>query len=148
MMLELGAIPGMISVVKEAASAAKAAGRMDLYAKILDLHSKINELEDELQHKNAEIQSLRTSNTRLEAKLQFSEKLTFDGVWYFAEGDSYPFCPNCWESKKAAIHLGHATLVGSGERRDCPNCRQMFIDASKAQHHAPRMALRMSHWNR
>jgi hypothetical protein len=64
-MLELGAIPGMISVVKEAASAAKAAGRMDLYAKILELHSKINELENDLQGKSTEITSLRASRAFL-----------------------------------------------------------------------------------
>jgi hypothetical protein len=92
-MLELGSIPGMISVVKEAASAAKAAGRMDLYAKILDLHSKINELEDELQNKTAELQSLRTSSAQLEEKLAFSGKLIFNGAWYLAAGDPHPYCP-------------------------------------------------------
>ncbi len=145
-MLELGA---MIAVVKEAASAAKAAGKIDLYEKIVDLHSTINDLQNDLQEKTMEIQRLHNENAELEASLKFSGSLTFNGAWCLAEDDPFPFCPNCWESKKAAIHLGHSILVGSGERRDCHNCKQAFIDASKAQHQAPpRMALRMSHWAR
>ncbi|HEX4067107.1 MAG TPA: hypothetical protein VHZ09_13880 [Acidobacteriaceae bacterium] len=144
-MLELGA---MITVIKEAASAAKAAGKIDLYEKIVDLHSKINDLQSELQNKAVENEALRKERAELQAALQFSEGLTFNGVWYFAEGDPYPFCPNCWEGKKLAIHLGHSILVGSGERRDCHSCSKMFIDASKAQRQAPRMAQRMSSWNR
>jgi hypothetical protein len=145
-MLELGA---MITVVKEAASAAKAAGKIDLYEKIVDLHSTINDLQSELQEKTMEIQTLRDENAELDSALKFSGSLTFNGAWYLAEDDPFPFCPNCWESKKTAIHLGHSSLVGSGERRVCHNCKQMFIDASKAQHQAPpRMALRMSRWAR
>jgi transcriptional regulator NrdR family protein len=133
-MLDVGA---MITLVKETASAAKAAGKIDLYEKIVDLHSRINELQAELQSRTIESQEMHKRVAELKASLQFSKSLTFNGVWYFSEGDPYPFCPNCWESKKAAIHLSHSTLVGSGERRDCRNCERTFIDVSKAQPQSP-----------
>ncbi|MGB6133688.1 MAG: hypothetical protein WBG54_18045 [Acidobacteriaceae bacterium] len=138
----------MIGVLKEAASAVKAAGKIELYEKIVDLHSKINDLQSDLQSRTAEVEALRREKAELEAALQFSKKLTFSGVWYFANGDPHPFCPHCWESKKAPIHLRHVGLVMSGERKNCPSCHQTFVDTSKAQISPPRLALRMARYTR
>ncbi len=144
-MLDLGA---MITVVKEAASAAKAAGKIDLYVKIVDLQGKINELQTDLNAKEEEIQALRGRNAQLTKTLEFPGNLAYNGVWYIAAGDPHPYCPHCWEVSRTAIHLKHVGMVIAGERNDCPNCRQTFVDTAREQKGPPRLVPRVGPYSR
>lgn len=96
--------------VKKLCQMAKDAGQQDLYAELLELREEVMELESGQQ-----------------LNLSFR-----DGAWY-AEGDETPYCPNCWEVHKLAVHLKclyqlerglyDSDPAGSGWQWQCHNCK-------------------------
>lgn len=110
------------------------------YSEIIDLikkgstieaQEKIMELREaviELQEQNSE-QKRRID--QLEEQLAFKATLRFDSPFYFADGDSVPYCPKCWEADQKTMHLPPPNEVMSGTRYDCPQCKSMFIHPRK-----------------
>jgi transposase-like protein len=82
---------------------------------ILSLRTVILDLKEE-------IIELRERNRELESQLKTAENLTFKEQLYYAEGDSVPYCPKCWEVNKIALHL---IKVQKGVYK-CPDCNNVY----------------------
>jgi hypothetical protein len=106
---------GVIDTIKEVGDIVKKAGDIDLYRKIVHAEGEIIEL----------TRQLRAAENRilgLEETLKFKDKLSFKTPFYYAEGDSVPFCPKCWEADKKAVHMIIALRTNSTIGQVCPQC--------------------------
>jgi hypothetical protein len=67
--------------------------------------------------------------------------LAFVQPFYFAPGDSTPFCPRCWEASKRRIHLDDAW---KRTRWECPDCHHTKVleQALPLEHLEPRATRR------
>ena len=69
-----------------------------------------------------EIIGLRERNGELETQIHLAKNLTFKEPFYYAEGDSVPYCPKCWEANKTSLHI---ITVQKGVYR-CPDCKNVY----------------------
>ena len=94
---------------------------------ILSLRTVILDLKEE-------IIELRERKGELESQLKIAENLTFKEPFYYAEGDSAPYCPKCWEVNKIALHL---ITVEKGVYKclDCNNVYYLKKDSSGSLAH-------------
>lgn len=106
----------IISNAKEIAELVEKIGDIDLYRKIL-------KLEDEITVLTREKRALEEKIEQLKSSLELSKHMTFIAPAYFAEGNSTPFCPKCWEVDKMAVHLIQGAR-STGTYYSCPKCRQ------------------------
>ena len=104
----------ILSNAKEIADLIQQMGNIELYRKIVELQGDISDL----SAKNLE---LKEENQQLKAALDLKAKMIWKKPFYFIENDDNPYCPNCWETKKFAIHL---LTMGKGEHKSyqCTNC--------------------------
>lgn len=70
----------------------------DLISSLADVKIELAEVQDLLRDKDSEIRDLKE-------KINEKESLSFDGKFWWKEGDETPFCPICYESDKKLIHL-------------------------------------------
>jgi hypothetical protein len=82
----------------------------------------------EAQSREEKLKALSIELSITKEKLEFAGTLAFHGCWYICDGDPHPFCMTCWETKKLAVHLHDVGEVGSGYRKDCLTCKNIFID--------------------
>ncbi len=97
---------------KDALKLVDAVANRPLFEKIVELQSGAMEL----AAKNLE---LSKENRDLREALEMKMKMTFRAPFFFIEGDDVPYCPNCWETKKTAIHL---VLEDDDWRARCSSC--------------------------
>ncbi len=126
-------IAATIAILKDAGAALQAAGKVDLWNKVSALQAQLIDMQGDLVAKDEEILALKKANGELSEQARFAATLTFNGHCYFAEGDPFPLCMACWDLNKRAVHLQDVGEVTSGYRRDCPVCKTMSIDRSKAR---------------
>jgi hypothetical protein len=110
----------IVDNLEEVADIIKKAGDIELYRKIVKLEGAIIELTREkmkLEEQNADLQKL----------LNAKQEMKFNKPFYYQENDPHPFCPQCWEADKKAVHLDGPQEVVAGPRYDCPSCRNTFI---------------------
>jgi hypothetical protein len=69
---------------------------------------------------------LKQEVENLQKKLKLSIGLKFKDLLYYAEDDTIPFCPRCWETEKLAIHLKGPDGVEGYKVWDCPKCKEKF----------------------
>lgn len=111
---------GVVDDIREVADLIRKSGDIDLWRKTVNTEEKVVEL----------TRQLRAAETRveeLEDALKFKKKLNFKAPFYFADGDSIPFCPKCWEADKKAIHMIHIFTNEESTRQDCPECGKMVL---------------------
>lgn len=111
----------IISDAKEIADLIKKLGDVELYRKIVELEGQIIELTQQNRLLQGQIEEL-------EKALELKEKMRWKKPFYFMEGDSDPYCPQCWEADGLAIHLKDIGRVHAGHRWDCPKCNTMIIN--------------------
>jgi plasmid stabilization system protein ParE len=70
--------------------------------------------------------AMREKMKVLEEALKFKKTLEYRVPFYYAEGDSNPFCPRCWEKDKRAIHLSPERILSGARARPCPDCKAEF----------------------
>lgn len=104
----------IITNAKEIADLVQKLGDVELYRKIVDLEGDIIELTKENRDLKKEVEQLKS-------QLAFSKKMEYRSPFWFAEGDDVPYCPNCWEGDKKAIHLRN----WSGALR-CSQCNEVY----------------------
>jgi hypothetical protein len=111
-----------IQHAKEIADLIQKYNDTDLYRKIIHLEGEILEL-SRANHK------LERENSDLQTKLEFQGKMTFKKPFYLQEGDSQPFCAQCWESSRNVIHVLGPTRDDINEvfAWDCPKCKTDFF---------------------
>jgi hypothetical protein len=126
-------IAGSIALLKEAGVALQAAGKIDLWTKVAGLQAQLIDMQGELATKDEQIRDLQRKLTQLHSDNSFSSRLSLQGHWYIADGDPFPLCMACWDKNHAAIHLQEVGDVMSGHRMDCPVCKGIFVDVSKAK---------------
>jgi len=93
----------------------------ELIDSLADAKLAIAELKDDVEKRDAELKRLRDALTT-------KAKLTHNGVFYFTEGDSTPFCPRCWEMDSRAIHVGPEAWDSklAYYLRVCPQCKSGY----------------------
>jgi len=119
----LGLLRGVTDTIKTSGKTETVHQLIDAQVAIMDLLRKHEEL-------HGEIRTLKTNIIELESKLKFQGTMTFNRPFYFAHGDTTPYCPNCWEVSKIAIHLPRCSEGYEGEFiSECLNCRQSIYSA-------------------
>ena len=119
---------GLLENFKDVAEVVRKAGNIDLYRRITSLESEVIDLARANRH-------LEVENEELKATLALKAKLTFRAPFWFAEGDDVPYCPNCWEGQRKAIHVQGPIDVAAGTRYDCMQCQKMFISDRRQNDH-------------
>ena len=94
---------------------------------------RISELDAQLKQAQTEITTLRlklqSSQEEYERATQEIQNLhslpplKFMPPFYFADGDTVPFCPTCWETQKIQVHLPPPIRGGSDLRFICSKCK-------------------------
>ena len=105
--------------LKELANLAQKLGNIDLYRKIVELEGEVIEL-------TREKRVLEEENANLRSKIKRATTMKFKEPFWYADGDSVPHCPNCWEANERAIHLTYKGHMAGGHRYDCPQCKSVF----------------------
>ncbi|PCJ22518.1 MAG: hypothetical protein COA96_14100 [SAR86 cluster bacterium] len=110
---------------KEIADIVKDLGDMELYRKIIELEAEILEL-------TRGTHALEKNIEDLNHVLELKENMKFREPFYYQETDPAPFCPNCWEKNKLAIHVFNSGLRGSSRTTyfDCKSCASKFTIAN------------------
>lgn len=106
----------------------------ELIESLADAKISATEFQDVIQEKDSRI-------AELEDLLKFKDKLVRkDGMWFKADENGEPidepFCSNCWDSERKAIHLNN--------RRDffeCPWCKNKFINPNKPKRERPQLKI-------
>ncbi|MFA7676741.1 MAG: hypothetical protein WCY34_01070 [Candidatus Omnitrophota bacterium] len=115
----------MIPNYKEIIDLVKKGATIEAQEKIMELR----EFAMKLQEENIE---LRKKIKKLEKHLDDSQKMKFDGKFYYIEGEEYPYCPGCWGVNKRKTHLVICDF-GSNTQYKCPasDCKfEHFMDNS------------------
>lgn len=112
----------IIQNAKELAALIKKLGDIELERRTLSLQSEILALSSELVE-------LKKENAELKQMLEKKIQLTFKPPLYYAEGDSTPYCPICWEQHGKAIHvIGPTTIESRGHvYAHCNICNKDFV---------------------
>jgi hypothetical protein len=108
---------GVIENMKDVAELVKKFGDIDLNRRILTLENEVLDLSRDKRRADEKAEEL-------EQALKFKEKLTFRTPFYYLEGDPEPYCPGCWESKKAAIHVQINPMTA--RQMQCPACKHLY----------------------
>lgn len=118
---------GILDSAKEIADLVKKIGDIELYRKIVELEGQLIEL----THEKREFEE---RCDRLEKQLAFSKTLTFKAPVYYAEGDSTPYCPICWEKDAKALHLEGPTRDDGDTFYRCHVCDNVFFTQRGLRH--------------
>jgi hypothetical protein len=110
----------IVENVKAVADLVKQYENMDLNRKILNLETEVLDLTRDKRRADHKIEEL-------EEAPRFKEKLTYKAPYYWLEGDSDPYCSNCWSTKRVAVHViqTHREHSLATELR-CPSCKQLY----------------------
>jgi hypothetical protein len=109
--------------LKEIADLVKKLGNIELYRKIVELEGEVIEL-------TRQNRALDEENRQLKQQVEFAAKMKFNEPFWYADGDSVPHCPACWEARKSAVHLTYLGHMAGGHRYDCPHCKHVFCSKS------------------
>jgi hypothetical protein len=101
-------------------------------------YGKIVALEKEAIELTRANRLLEEATQKLRLQLELAAGLKFVEPFWYAEGDSVPYCPGCWEGNKAAIHLTYEGHMAGGYRYDCPNCKTIYCSPRTPAPRAPR----------
>jgi hypothetical protein len=119
----LGLATSALSSVKTALELAKKTSDRDLKTEIglaldnvIDLKLKMYEL----------VEENRSLREQLKQKATITRNSEFG--YYFAEGDSDPLCPKCYEGNGKSIHLSGKNERNGGIRRSCIECKHTFTE--------------------
>jgi hypothetical protein len=118
----VGLVNGTIGLLKEARDAAKRSDDHDLKDKLSDVFDKVLELKEV-------VGNLREENSELQKRLKTRAALKWDGKLklYFAEQDSDPFCPACFDLHSRQIRLfPHHDDGGQLYMYECKVCKNRF----------------------
>jgi hypothetical protein len=128
----------VINQVREIADLVQKIGDIDLYRKIVDLQAEVVELSTQ----NFELQK---RCKELQEELSRKQNLQHRRSIYYAEGDSIPFCPYCWESDSKLTHLFCVAMTNPElECWECSVCRHSY-SAKIGHDFTPR---KRKHWER
>jgi hypothetical protein len=109
---------GLIDTIKDVVTLVQKADNIELVKQVLALQSQAQDMIEENR-------GLREKVATLEATLNLAKNLTFKAPFYFAEGDTVPLCPRCWEIDRRSVHLQGPFRV-TGLRWDCPQCDKTY----------------------
>jgi len=118
-----------INILKGIASSLKESGKAEAIGQVAEAQMLIMDLLEKQRQ-------LVDENRELKGKLELVGKMTFKPPFYFQEGDHQPFCAQCWESSKLAIHIDGPVRVNyvrhpTGYKWNCKNCKSHFETSSE-----------------
>jgi hypothetical protein len=115
--------------IKEVADLVKKFNDIELNRRILNLEDEVLDLARAKRRGEEKIEDL-------ERTLKFKGELKFKEPFYWIDGDSVPFCPNCWEKDHIPIHVIHLYTTEEGmTKRDCPTCKTGYRTESSQPGH-------------
>lgn len=119
---------GVVENMKDVADLIKKIGDIELNRKILNL-------ENEVLHLSREKRRMEEKVEELENTLKLRKELYFFEPFHWAKGDTTPYCPSCWESKTAPVHVlfGHDSKDGSSTWQ-CPSCKHLYYPKMHGQY--------------
>ncbi|OGV32558.1 MAG: hypothetical protein A2020_14760 [Lentisphaerae bacterium GWF2_45_14] len=106
----------IIDNAREIADLVKKLDNVELYRRIAKLEEEIIDLSRAKREADCEVQKLRE-------QIEKRQKLEFRAPYYFAPGDTQPYCPKCWEAENISVHLQGPTLFNGRPQYQCPNCK-------------------------
>ena len=114
-----------IGLVNSAFSSVKTAFDLAKKTTDLDLKHEVSKAFDNVLELKATVYELAEENRTLREKLneKASVKRNPEFGYYFADGDSDPLCPKCYEVSGKLIHLPPSRPWNRGVRRDCVECK-------------------------
>jgi len=92
----------------------------------IELNRRILNLEQDVIDLSRDRRRLEDRLEELERALRFKESLSYKAPFYWLEGDSTPFCPACWDSKRTATHVTRDLVPGFGPRLVCAVCKNNY----------------------
>jgi hypothetical protein len=111
---------GVVENMKDVADFVKKFNDIELNRRILKLEEEVLDLSREKRRAEERIEEL-------ERALKLQKELVFKPPFYYVEGETTPYCPNCWESKRIAIHLHRARKPPPiGDVMECPSCKHDY----------------------
>jgi hypothetical protein len=70
-------------------------------------------------------QPVQSETPRRPAQPQL-KPLKFIEPFYYADGDSVPYCSRCWEAHQLQVHVAYQGRMVGGHRYDCPHCDYVY----------------------
>jgi hypothetical protein len=110
---------GVIEDATELVGLIKRVGDADLYRRIVKLEGEVIDLTRDKRLAQERI-------AELERTLKFRDELEFREPFFWAKGDTVPYCPRCWEEKRIAVHITYSHKNSYGEYWDCKSCGANF----------------------
>src|SRR5689334_18862908 len=115
-----------VASLREISRLLREEGKLDLFQRLLDVQQQLVQL-------GQENLGLANELANLKAQLKFSTGLKFVPPFYFADQDPTPYCANCWEAKRVAVHLVDTGPSSEGLRFECTNCNKVFFDKNRGR---------------
>ncbi|RXJ66982.1 hypothetical protein CRV08_11665 [Halarcobacter ebronensis] len=92
----------------------------ELISSLADLKTELADVKISLIEKDEEIKNLK-------CKIEEKESLSFDGKFYWKEGDKTPFCAVCLENSEKLLHLKYYKANDWGsEHYVCMICKTTY----------------------
>lgn len=115
------------TLVKNLVERIKATGKAEVLGDFIELQAAMMEMQQKQHDLIQELRESERSREELSEKLAFASQLTFKAPFYYAADDSVPFCPQCWENSRKAIHLqGDDLKYQDYVSWTCRNCKSGF----------------------
>jgi hypothetical protein len=106
---------GVVEQMKEVADFVKRYNDIDLNRRILSLETEVLDLSRDKRRAEERVEEL-------EEALKYKGQLTFKESFFWRDGDPYPYCPACWDGKKALVHIVRGQIQNMGPQLQCPVC--------------------------
>jgi hypothetical protein len=110
---------GVVENMKDVADLVKKFNDIELNRRILNLENEVLDLARAKRRGEEKIEEL-------ERTLKFKAALEFKEPFYWLDGDTVPFCPNCWEKSHQPIHVVNLWTEHGQTRHECPSCKTPY----------------------
>ena len=110
-----------LEATKAAYDAAKQAEESELCQRLMGVREDLQNLRELVSQEADEKARLEEKISSLEKSLALKAALVRHMGVYWAQGDSDPWCPNCWEHEQRAVHM-NPTAVLAGRICACQRC--------------------------
>lgn len=128
MSIDPHSVASAIGLANNALGAVKSAFELGKKTTDLELKQHLSDAVDNVLELKIRVHDLAEENRSLREQLNLKASVARNSEfgYYFAEGDSDPLCPKCYEGNGKLIHLSPSKPWNGGIRRDCIECRQTF----------------------
>ncbi len=110
---------GAVENIKEVADLVKKFNDIELNRRILKLEEEVIDLTRDKRRADDQVEELQRA-------LKLKGELKFKDPYYWLDGDSFPYCPGCWDAKRVAVHIVTVTHPMLHHQKQCPSCKHVY----------------------